>query len=59
MDNLEQVKEIKRDYYKKYRDANKDKLNEYQRQYRANNKDKVKQYNKTYWLKKANLMQEM
>lgn len=59
MDNLEQVKEVKRDYYKKYRDANKDKLNEYQRQYRANNKDKVKQYNKTYWLKKANLMQEM
>ena len=59
MDKIEQIKEIKRDYYKKYRDANKDKLNEYQRQYRANNKDKVKQYNKTYWLKKANLMQEM
>ena len=59
MDKIEQIKEIKRDYYKKYRDANNDKLNEYQREYRAKNKDKVKQYNKTYWLKKANLMQEM
>ena len=59
MDNLEQVKEVKRDYYKKYRDANKDKLNAYQRQYRADNKDKVKQYNQTYWIKKANLIQEM
>ncbi len=53
----EQIKQLKRDYYKKYRDANKDKINEYQRQYRANNKDKVKQYNQTYWLKKANLTQ--
>jgi hypothetical protein len=26
MDKIEQVKEIKRDYYKKYRDANKDKI---------------------------------
>ena len=45
MDKVEQIKEIKRNYYKKYRDANKDKINEYQRQYRANNKDKVKEYN--------------
>lgn len=48
------VKQIKRDYYKKYRDANKDKLNQYQREYRAKNKDKVKEYNNNYWLKKAN-----
>jgi len=59
MDKQEQLKKVKRDYYKKYRDANKDKLNAYQRQYRADNKDKVKQYNHTYWLKKANLIQEM
>lgn len=50
----EKVAEIKRDYYKQYRDANKDKLNQYQRDYRAKNKDKVKEYNKNYWLKKAN-----
>lgn len=59
MDTQEQLKKVKRDYYKKYRDANKDKLNAYQRQYRADNKDKVKQYNQTYWIKKANLIQEM
>ena len=57
MDNQEQVKQIQRDYYKQYRDNNKDKINEYQREYRAKNKDRVKQYNKTYWLKKASLIQ--
>lgn len=55
MDN--KIKEIKREYYKQYRENNKDKINEYQRQYRQKNKDKVKQYNKNYWLKKAKLMQ--
>ena len=57
MDKQDLIKKLKREYYKKYRDANKDKLNKYQREYRANNKEKVKQYNKTYWLKKANLTQ--
>ena len=56
MDKQEQIKQLKRDYYKNYRLNNKDKINEYQRKYRAKNKDKVKQYNKTYWLKKANLI---
>lgn len=59
MDNKEQIKKLKREYYKKYRDANKDKINAYQRQYRTDNKDKVKEYNKTYWLKKANLIQSI
>lgn len=57
MDKQDEIKKLKREYYKKYRDANKDKLNAYQRQYRADNKEKVKQYNKKYWLKKANLIQ--
>lgn len=57
MDNIDEIiKQAKRDYYKKYRDANKDRLNEYQRKYRASNKDKVKQYNKTYWLKRVSLL---
>lgn len=51
--DTEIIKKAQREYYKKYRDANKDKINEYQREYRAKNKDKVKQYNQTYWLKKA------
>lgn len=52
------VKKIQREYNRKYRAENKDKLNEYQREYRAKNKDKVKQYNKNYWLKKAKLLQD-
>lgn len=56
MDNQEHIKKLKREYFKKYRDANKDKINAYQRKYRADNKGKVKQYNQTYWLKKASLL---
>ena len=59
MDKAEIIKQVKREYFKKYRDANKDKINAYQREYRASNKEKVKQYNQKYWLKKANLIQEM
>jgi len=57
MDNKKIIK-VKREYYKQYRDANKDRINQYQREYRANNKDKVKQYNQNYWIKKANLITE-
>ena len=57
MDNTK-ILEVKREYYKKYRESNKDKINKYQREYRANNKDKVKQYNQNYWSKKANLITE-
>lgn len=54
MDNTNEIIiQLKRDYYKEYRDKNKDKLNEYQRQWRKENKDKVKDYKHTYWLKKA------
>jgi len=53
------IREVKRDYYKQYRDKNKDRINDYQRNYRANNKDKVKQYNKNYWFKKARLIKDI
>lgn len=56
MEQKELIKKLKQEYYKKYRQDNRDKINAYQREYRANNKDKVKQYNKTYWIKKANLI---
>lgn len=59
MDNQEQIKKAQKEYYKKYRLENKDKINKRQREYRAKNKDKVKQYNNTYWLKKANLIQDI
>lgn len=47
------IKDAKREYYKKYREQNKDKLNQYQREYREQNKDKIKEYNYNYWLRKA------
>lgn len=49
--NEDKIKEIKRAYYKKYRETNKDKINKRQREWRETHKDKVKQYNNNYWLK--------
>lgn len=54
----EKIKELKRAYYKKYRDENKDKINKRQREWRANNKDKVKQYAKNFWLKQLQKREE-
>lgn len=53
MDNDKQVKDAKNDYYRKYREDNREHLREYLKEYRAKNKDKVKQWNRTYWNKKA------
>lgn len=43
----------RREYQRKYRKENIEKIREYQRKYRAEHKEKVKEYNKKYWLKKA------
>lgn len=47
------AKDIKREYYKQYREKNKDRIKETYKKWRDNNKDKVKQYNQSYWNKKA------
>lgn len=52
------IKEIKRAYYKKYRDENKDKINKRQREWRETHKDKVKQYANNYWLKQLQKREE-
>jgi len=57
MDTEDIIKKAKNEYYKQYRDANKDKINAYQRQWRAEHKDKARQYFKRYWLKKAKQIQ--
>lgn len=54
----EKIKEIKRAYYKKYRETNKDKINKRQREWRETHKDKVKQYNNNYWLKQLQKREE-
>lgn len=47
------AKDIKREYYKQYREKNKDRIKETYKKWRDNNKDKVKQYDQNYWNKKA------
>lgn len=49
----EQRNAYQREYLKKYREKNKDKLNEKQREWRKNNPDKVRQYQENYWTNRA------
>lgn len=42
----------KKEYYKKYRDDNREHINRYQRHWRQKNKEKVKKYNNDYWDRK-------
>lgn len=49
----EQAKAARCEYWRKYRAANKDKVNAYQRKWRQENPDKVKAAQKRYWEKKA------
>jgi hypothetical protein len=42
----------RKEYFKAYREENRDKLNEYQRQYRSEHPEKVKEYQERYWMKK-------
>jgi hypothetical protein len=46
---------LKREYYQKYQEENRERLNEYQREWRAKNPDKVREYNQRYWERKAQL----
>jgi len=48
-----QAKELKKQYFKEYREKNKDRIKETYSKWRKENKDKVKQYNQNYWNKKA------
>lgn len=49
----EQAKVASREYWRKYREANKDKINAYQRKWRRENPEKVKAAQGRYWEKKA------
>lgn len=48
----EEAINARREYYRKYQQENRERLNAYQRQWRAKNADKVREYNKRYWEKK-------
>lgn len=45
--------EARRDYKRKYRSENREKINDQQREWRANNSSKVREYQKRYWEKRA------
>ena len=64
----EAAKRAQREYYKQYKEANKekvaaakkkyyqenrDRINEYSKQWKRNNPDKIRQYTENYWTKKA------
>ena len=45
----------RKEYFRKYQQENKDRLNEYQREWRAEHPEKVKEYQQRYWMKKLNI----
>lgn len=49
----EQAKAASREYWRKYREANREKMREYQRAWRRANPEKVKAAQERYWEKKA------
>lgn len=48
-----QAQEARRDYKRRYRAKNREKINKQQREWRAGNGDKVRQYNRQYWERRA------
>lgn len=49
----ENVKEAKREYWRRYRKKNREKLNAYHRNWNKENPEKMRQYRRNYWEKKA------
>lgn len=49
----EAAKAAKREYQRKYRAANREKLAAYQRKWSQDNPEKVREYTARYWAKKA------
>lgn len=53
MTQVTQVQEAKREYARKYRAANRQKLADYQKEWRKKHPDKSKEYQRRYWEKRA------
>ena len=49
----EQAREARREYMRKYRAKNRERIREYQRQWAKDNPDKVKQHQANYWSNRA------
>jgi hypothetical protein len=48
----EEAKKARRDYMRKWREKNKDRVREYHRQWRKENPDKIAAAQERYWIKK-------
>lgn len=51
-----EAKEAKKAYHKKWRDENRNRLNEYYRAWRKSNPEKVQKHQENYWNRKAREM---
>lgn len=49
----EKALQAKREYNRRYKKENREKINEYQRQYRLDHKEKIKEYQEKYWNKRS------
>lgn len=48
-----EAKELRKEYYKNWRKANREKVNEYQKKWRNSNKEKAAKNQANYWERKA------
>ncbi len=49
----EQARKARNQYYREYRERNKERLKEYRKAWNRKNEDKVKEYHANYWNRKA------
>lgn len=47
------AEKLQREYYREYRQKNRERINAYNRQWRKENPEKTKEYQERYWKKKA------
>lgn len=50
-EQLQQIRQARREYNRQWRAANKERIREYNKQWRRAHPDRLKEYNQRYWLK--------
>lgn len=53
-----EAKKLKQEYFRKYREKNREKINAYRREYYKANSKRVNSYNDRYWENKAESLRE-
>lgn len=53
-----EAKKLKQEYFRKYREKNREKINAYRREYYKANSKRVNSYNDKYWENKAESLRE-